>query len=199
MEKSIQDQKKEQILESALIVMTNKGYFGSTMDDIVNESQMSKGAIYHYFKSKKEVYLAVIDYWEKKYSVILGQEVNEQKSSLSALKKLFQTFAIQLEKDPTPFQCLPTFWSISRHDEDFRKSMQKVYNRFQKLVEVIIIKGIENKEFKKINPKIASLSLILNIEGIFWFTLYDTKSVKASNYINTISDYILNAYTIDKE
>ena len=47
MEKSIQDQKKEQILESALIVMTNKGYFGSTMDDIVNESQMSKGAIFH--------------------------------------------------------------------------------------------------------------------------------------------------------
>ena len=182
MEKSIQDQKKEQILESALTVMTNKGYFGSTMDDIVNESQMSKGAIYHYFKSKKEVYLAVIDYWEKKYTAILGQEVNEQKSSLSALKKLFQTFAIQLEKDPTPFECLSTFWSISRHDEDFRKSMQKVYNRFQKLVEVI-----------------ASLSLILNIEGIFWFTLYDTKSVKASNYINTISDYILNAYTIDKE
>ena len=97
MEKSIQDQKKEQILESALTVMTNKGYFGSTMDDIVNESQMSKGAIYHYFKSKKEVYLAVIDYWEKKYTTILSQEVNEQKSSLSALKKLFQTYAIQLE------------------------------------------------------------------------------------------------------
>ena len=147
MEKSIQDQKKEQILESALTVMTNKGYFGSTMDDIVNESQMSKGAIYHYFKSKKEVYLAVIDYWEKKYTTILGQEVNEQKSSLSALKKLFQTFAIQLEKDPTPFQCLSTFWSISRHDEDFRKSMQKVYNRFQKFVELIITEGIENKEF----------------------------------------------------
>ena len=51
---------------------------------------------------------------------------------------------------------------------------------------------------KKINPKIASLSLILNIEGIFWFNLYDTKSVKASSYMNTISDSILNAYTIDK-
>ena len=198
MDKSIKDQKKEQILASALTVMTNKGYFGSTMDDIVEESQMSKGAIYHYFKSKKEVYLEVIDYWEKKYTAILGQEVNQQKSSLGALKKLFQTFAKQLEKDPTPFQCLSTFWSISRHDEDFRKSMQKVYNRFQKFVELIIVKGIKNKEFKKINPKIASLSLILNIEGIFWFTLYDTKSVKASSYMNSISDSILNAYTIDK-
>ena len=199
MNKDTQDRKKEQILSSALTVMTSKGYFGSTMDDIVKESKMSKGAIYHYFKSKKEVYLAVIDYWERKYTTILGQEINEQKSSLNALKKLFKTFAKQLEKDPTPFQCLSTFWSISRHDDDFKKSMQKVYNRFQKFVELIIIQGIENKESKKVNPKIASLSLILNIEGIFWFTLYDTKSVKASSYIDTISDHILNAYTINKE
>ena len=199
MNKDTKDQKKEQILSSALTVMTSKGYFGSTMDDIVKESKMSKGAIYHYFDSKKEVYLAVIDYWERKYTTILGQEVNEQNSSLNALKKLFQTFAKQLEKDPTPFQCLSTFWSISRHDDDFKKSMQKVYNRFQKFVELIIIQGIENKEFKKVNPKIASLSLILNIEGIFWFTLYDTKSVKASSYIDTISDHILNAYIINKE
>ena len=199
MNKETRDKKKEIILSSALTVMTSKGYFGSTMDDIVKESKMSKGAIYHYFKSKKEVYLAVIDYWERKYTTILSQEINEQKSSLNALKKLFKTFAKQLEKDPTPFQCLSTFWSISRHDDDFRKSMQKVYNRFQKFVELIIIQGIENKEFKKVNPKIASLSLILNIEGIFWFTLYDTKSVKASSYIDTISDHILNAYTINKE
>ena len=100
MNKDTQDQKKEQILSSALTVMTSKGYFGSTMDDIVKESKMSKGAIYHYFKSKKEVYLAVIDYWERKYTTILSQEINEQKSSLNALKKLFKTFAKQLEKDP---------------------------------------------------------------------------------------------------
>ena len=100
MDKSIKDQKKEQILASALTVMTNKGYFGSTMDDIVEESQMSKGAIYHYFKSKKEVYLAVIDYWEKKYTAILGQEVNQQKSSLGALKKLFQTCLLYTSPSP---------------------------------------------------------------------------------------------------
>ena len=44
-------------MASALRVMTEKGYYGSTMDDIVLDSKMSKGAIYHYYKSKKEVYL----------------------------------------------------------------------------------------------------------------------------------------------
>ena len=53
--------KKDLIMLSALRVMSKKGYYGSTMDDIVLESKMSKGAIYHYYKSKKEVYLGVIE------------------------------------------------------------------------------------------------------------------------------------------
>ena len=39
------------------------------MDDIVQESNMSKGAIYHYFSSKKEVYLGVIDYWKESIQI----------------------------------------------------------------------------------------------------------------------------------
>ena len=68
MSKETRDQKKEIILASALSVMTKKGYYNSTMDDIVKESKMSKGAIYHHFSSKKEVYLGVIDYWEEKFT-----------------------------------------------------------------------------------------------------------------------------------
>ena len=85
MNKDTQDRKKEQILSSALTVMTSKGYFGSTMDDIVKESKMSKGAIYHYFSSKKEVYLDVIDYWERKYTDIMAEEVNKQKTAMKSL------------------------------------------------------------------------------------------------------------------
>ena len=34
---------------AAVKVLTSKGYYSSTMDDIVAESKMSKGAIYHYY------------------------------------------------------------------------------------------------------------------------------------------------------
>ena len=76
--------------------------------------------------------------------------------------------------------------------------MQKVYNRFQKFIELIILKGIESKEFVNLraeNSKTSALSLILNFEGIFWFNIFHSKYVDAEKYIDEISNYILYAYT----
>ena len=196
MKKEHQSDKKDLITASALRVMTQKGYYGSTMDDIVLDSKMSKGAIYHYYKSKKEVYLGVIESLETKYTHVFA-EVNTEENNKRKLKKLFTIVGSQLDKDPTFFKSFSTFWSISRHDADFRKAIQKMYNRFQKFIELIIIEGIENKEFKSIlDPKISALSLILNIEGVFWFTLFESKDLDAEKYIDQVSDYILNAYTL---
>ena len=196
MKKEHQSDKKDLITASALRVMTQKGYYGSTMDDIVLDSKMSKGAIYHYYKSKKEVYLGVIESLETKYTQVFA-EVNTEKNNKRKLKKLFTIVGSQLDKDPTFFKSFSTFWSISRHDDDFRKAIQKMYNRFQKFIELIIIEGIENKEFKSIlDPKISALSLILNIEGVFWFTLFESKDLDAEKYIDQVSDYILNSYTL---
>ena len=196
MKKEHQSDKKDLITASALRVMTQKGYYGSTMDDIVLDSKMSKGAIYHYYKSKKEVYLGVIESLETKYTQVFA-ELNTEDNNKRKLKKLFTIVGSQLDKDPTFFKSFSTFWSISRHDDDFRKAIQKMYNRFQKFIELIIIEGIENKEFKSIlDPKISALSLILNIEGVFWFTLFESKDLDAEKYIDQVSDYILNAYSL---
>ena len=198
MKKEYQSDKKDLITASALRVMTQKGYYGSTMDDIVLDSKMSKGAIYHYYKSKKEVYLGVIESLETKYTQVFA-EVNTEDNNKRKLKKLFTIVGSQLDKDPTFFKSFSTFWSISRHDDDFRKAIQKMYNRLQKFIELIIIEGIENKEFKSIlDPKISALSLILNIEGVFWFTLFESKDLDAEKYIDQVSDYILNAYTLNE-
>ena len=117
MDKNSQTDKRSNILMAAVKVLTSKGYYSSTMDDIVDESKMSKGAIYHYFSSKKDVYLAVIDMWESQTQELLAPAAKE-KSSADAIKKLFKLLAKQLKIDGSFFNCLPTLWAIARHDED---------------------------------------------------------------------------------
>ena len=46
MNQTKQDLRKDQILDAALTVLVQNGYEGSRMDDVVTESQLSKGAIY---------------------------------------------------------------------------------------------------------------------------------------------------------
>ena len=128
--------KKDLIMLSALRVMSKKGYYGSTIDDIVLESKMSKGAIYHYYKSKKEVYLGVIESLENEYTELFAQ-VNNEPNTAKTLKKLFTTVSSQLKKDPIFFKSFSTFWSISRHDKDFRRAIQHMYDRFQRFIELI--------------------------------------------------------------
>ena len=66
MNKKLKHQRENQIMNAALLVAVEKGYSNSRMDDIVKESQLSKGALYWYYKSKKEVYLGVIESLETK-------------------------------------------------------------------------------------------------------------------------------------
>ena len=60
----------------------------------------------------------------------------------------------------------------------------------------IIKEGIASKEFKNVDPRITALSILINVEGIHWFTLFEKSGVEAKEYIDTISDFILSGLTI---
>ena len=47
--------KMQKIAKSAAKLFNEKGYLETSMDDISNAAQLSKGGIYHYFSSKNEI------------------------------------------------------------------------------------------------------------------------------------------------
>tara|TARA_B100001250_G_C19766008_1_gene774785 strand:- start:375 stop:965 length:591 start_codon:yes stop_codon:yes gene_type:complete len=191
MSQSKQDKRKDQILDAALSVIVEHGYDRSRMDDIVQSSQLSKGAIYWYYKSKKEVYLSLVDYWVKRYNAGFIDNLEQHHTASEQLKGLFDYFIDQYETDPTAFKILVEFWSLSGRDKDFNKKLQRVYSDFLEYVVHIIQKGVDSGEFRNVDPRITSLSILINIEGINWFTLFEKSGVDAHEYIETISAFII--------
>ena len=192
MNESKQLQRKAQILDAALAVIVQKGYENSRMDDIVASSKMSKGAIYWYYKSKKEVYLSLVNHWVHNYSAVLNHIVDTDRSASDQLRSLFQYFIVQYEKDPVVFKALLEFWSMAGRDPEFNDKLQKVYSEFVNLISTIIQQGMDNGEFKNLDVDITAMSIMVNIEGIMWFTLFKLKNTSAREYIQTISDFILS-------
>ena len=192
MNESKQLQRKAQILDAALAVIVQKGYENSRMDDIVVSSKMSKGAIYWYYKSKKEVYLSLDNHWVHNYSAVLNHIVDTDRSASDQLRSLFQYFIVQYEKDPVVFKALLEFWSMAGRDPEFNDKLQKVYSEFVNLISTIIQQGMDNGEFKNLDVDITAMSIMVNIEGIMWFTLFKLKNTSAREYIQTISDFILS-------
>ena len=191
MNQTSQHVRKDQILGAALSVLVKNGYEGSRMDDVVGKSKLSKGAIYWYYKSKKAMYLDLINFWVLRYSVTINHLVENEKPASEQLKSLFGYFIDQYESDPDPFIALTEFWSMSQKDADFRKKLQKVYSHFLDVLEKIISKGVNNGEFKNVDIRITAMSIMLNVESINWFTIFEPHGVKAREYIETITEFIL--------
>ena len=118
--------------------------------------------------------------------------VEEDELPSQQLKNLFQYFINQNESDPQPFVALTEFWSMAQKDPDFRKKLQKVYTHFLELIEEIIDRGVQSREFKKVNGRITALSIMVNIESINWFTLFEAHGVSVTEYMETITDFILS-------
>ena len=75
--------------------------------------------------------------------------------------------------------------------EHFLPLTYKFSDFLEYIIEIIKV-GIANGEFKNVEPRITALSILINIEGINWFTLFDKSGVEAHEYIDTISEFILN-------
>lgn len=77
-----------EILDAAEVLFTQKGYEQATVNDILNMVGIGKGTFYHYFKSKEDVMLSVL---ERMTNNIVGKakEIAED-SSLSAHEKMKQ-------------------------------------------------------------------------------------------------------------
>jgi TetR/AcrR family transcriptional regulator len=56
----MREERREQILSGALRLFATKGLFATRIKDIAKEVGMAQGLVYHYFKSKDEVYVELI-------------------------------------------------------------------------------------------------------------------------------------------
>ena len=52
---------KEHILRESCALFLQKSFKEVTMKEIVKTTQMSKGAFYHYFKNKEQIFLEIVD------------------------------------------------------------------------------------------------------------------------------------------
>ena len=54
---------RTKLLDAAVQVIREKGYSGTSVDELCSTAGVTKGAFFHYFKSKEELAVAAADYW----------------------------------------------------------------------------------------------------------------------------------------
>ncbi len=85
---------KETIVKTSQILFMNKGYNSISVDRICKEAGINKGSFYHFFKSKQELLLAVIDLnWMYLKSFLFSEQINKQENPLKKIDIMFESLA----------------------------------------------------------------------------------------------------------
>lgn len=67
----------DKIIDAATVCFSRNGFHRTTIDDIAKEQNVSKGAIYYYFKNKSEVIYATIEKGVKAINACIDEEIRK--------------------------------------------------------------------------------------------------------------------------
>lgn len=159
--------RRQQIHAAALTWFARKGYHLATMDEIAFESGLSKGTLYWYFPSKKELFISLLDDTMKQF----GDEwqVLVDAADVGAIAKLEMSLAFfktEMVKMSPLVDILLEAWALLRHDDEIAERLRKFYVPFTDLMAGIIEEGMEEGVFDVENPSVSAMVIVTLFDGI---------------------------------
>ncbi len=168
---------REKLIEVARQLFARQGLAHTTMNDIAAASEKGRRTIYTYFKSKREIYNAVIER-ESDRHVEKMREVAED-MTLSPGDQLYQFMLTRYKSaaDPTGRSLLSKLTLDAKRTERIRKM---TYNKELLLLDKILLRGLNEGGFNR--PQTERLKAFMRrwLMSVDWTSHPDTMQLLAS-------------------
>ncbi|RPJ97827.1 TetR/AcrR family transcriptional regulator [Priestia endophytica] len=190
--------KKQEIISAAREVIYSKGYQSTSINDILLAAHIGKGQFYHYFTSKYDLGIAVVEDLIKEWDQELIKEIFQ--SPLDPITKLNRmlertlVFHTEMEnKSGCPIGNLAI--EMSEHDETFRIRLQYIFNRWISSLEDTLQEMV-NKGYlsPNIDTKKSAQAIVAMIEG----GVLLMKNQKDIHFLTNILDVIRLQYNFSE-
>lgn len=153
--------RRNEILDAAEQLMVDKGYEQMTVQDIVDDLQIAKGTVYHYFTSKEAVLGALVARMGEQMEQLIIPILADP--TLSALEKLLRYFSAldQWKGDHRSFVLTFTrFWYADENAIVHRKLLRDGRRRYVPYLAQIIRQGVAEGVFTTAYPDQAARMII---------------------------------------
>jgi AcrR family transcriptional regulator len=160
-------ERKQQIYQAALACFGRTGYYQTTMDDIVAESGLSKGALYWYFDSKKVLFLSLFQEMMAQFGEGWASLLSDEGTSATEkLRTSMALFRAEFAGMVPFFGVMLEAWALTRHDPDVESLMGEFYTPYVEIIDQIIKQGIASGEFHAGSTRATSLVVLTLFDGI---------------------------------
>lgn len=183
------DEQKEKIARIATDIFIQKGYKGTSLQDIALEVGITKAGIYHYFKTKEEIlYHILATYDENNVKIFAGirAEIKDGgMESTEALKRIIRGYA-ELSSSKLNINLLAMRERdqlTGKNRENYRKINQGIFTRLKKDVA-----GIKN--LKKSLDLNTIVFMIISMSAWFGYWLKEDGKLTLEEAIEQSIDII---------
>ncbi len=161
------NEKIEAIIEAATQVMSQKGYHPTKMDDIAKKADMGKGTLYQYFKSKEEVFEAIItsffNEYEQLFTLVMTMPIKK------GFSFIIDTIFNMAEKEKQSIDLMIHIFGHSSESSNLKihNIMKDFYERFLVLFSQFIEKAWQKDKIKTHTPPIVLARIIMStLDGL---------------------------------
>jgi len=187
------------ILKTAFKLFLQKNFKEVTMQDIVKATKLSKGAFYHYFESKEQLFLEVVN------TFYLSEELNNiSELDMTSLKNFYldyiahlgkfidfikENIEVEKEEDYNNINYFILVFDAIHLFPDFKGKIKEMHDGEQTLWESVIENAKNNKEINAVmsSHHIAKM-FIYSIDSNFIQTILTDSFAKALTLIRALWD-----------
>ncbi|MES5487047.1 TetR/AcrR family transcriptional regulator [Bradyrhizobium sp. INPA03-11B] len=161
------DEKREAVLRTAVALFLEQGYHGATLNEVARRLNITKPALYNYFRGKDEILYECWSIGNELVDDCIAETSASTGSGLSKLRKLIVRYAELMTEDYGK--------SLVRFDlrdlsEDNRKIVQTAKRRIDRAFRDYIAQGVEDGSVKPCDAKLAAFAIAGSLNWIgHWF------------------------------
>ena len=182
------------IIDVSMKLFIEKGYDHTSLQDIINETKLSKGGIYHHFASKEEIFEVAMETYAN-LAVLELTKVLDNKS-LNGVEKLKELFKVSLY-----IESQDTFRDVVN---DFKKDTRLLVEHLLRGMQIsahellypAIKEGIEDGTIVADHPKELAEAIVVLVNVWFNPIIYDSTEESLRKKIDILKQF-LQIYKID--
>lgn len=175
--------RKEEILIVALHLFARDGYEAVSVSQIAGELDMTKGALYRHYKSKRDIFDCIV----RRMELQDGEQARENEVPQESIEKTPEEYLnVSLDDFVKYSKSMFEYWTEDDFASSFRKmltieqfrseEMQKLYQQYLVSGPAEYVKDLfKNMEIK--NPKENAVKFYANM--FFYYSVYDGATDKA--------------------
>ena len=182
---------RQLILDAAYGVFSDQGYGQASVDAIVSAAGISKGAFYHHFDSKEQLFNALLEDRVRDCAERMSEATSPARSLHEAVENLTRVGIEAYEGDPAWFRLFIEFWLQATREPSARLLVARSMSHCRELVAGMLKSGQASGAVRaELDPDTAAAILIGVFDGVMLQAAVDPQTVPLREISRHLTDLI---------